>query len=93
LATGLSGIIVDPKGQHPWIGEIAVDIETTGMDDMDFLHRDDDWEDDEDVDEEDDEEWLETLRPILAEELPRLLTESEIGETELAFLRQQLGLE
>jgi hypothetical protein len=36
---------------------------------------------------------LETLRPILAEELPRLLTESEIGETELAFLRQQLGLE
>ena len=53
------------------------------------MDEEDEWEEDEYID---DEEWLAGLRPLLAEELPNLLRDREIGEAELALIRQELGL-
>lgn len=98
MRTGLSAIVVDPFGhgrfpaglatalQAQDIGELA---ELAELDDVEYVDAENEWEDEE----YDEEEWLAGLRPLLAEELPRLLRDQEIGEAELALIRQELGLE
>lgn len=93
LRTGLSAIVVDPFGHGRFPAGLATALEAgelDDLDDMDFVNDNDDWEEDDD---DNDEEWLAGLRPLLAEELPRLLRDREIGEAELALIRQELGLE
>lgn len=84
-------MVVDPfgHGRFPAALTTAMGVgDLDDSDDMDFVDIDDGWEDD-----DHDEEWLAGLRPLLAEELPRLLRDREIGEAELALIRQELGLE
>lgn len=83
-------MVVDPFGRGRFPAGLATALEAgelDDLDDMDFVN--DEWEDDD----QDEEEWLAGLRPLLAEELPRLLRDREIGEAELALIRQELGID
>lgn len=62
------------------------------MEDSDYIDEGDDWED-EDEDQDDNEEWIAALPSLLAQELPILLQEGELGEAEFASIRQMFGLD